>query len=89
MVNPSLPFVSPTGVKPQDVDILITNCSIFCPTPSLGSMLINKFKFRKDVQVSVTHGRLMHDSRAAHALLTMLTRGGRVAWMVGVVRPNS
>jgi 3-ketoacyl-CoA synthase len=32
------------------VDILITNCSIFCPTPSLASMLINKFKFRRDVE---------------------------------------
>lgn len=32
------------------MDILITNCSIFCPTPSLASMLINKFKFRRDVQ---------------------------------------
>ena len=39
-----------TGVKPEQVDILITNCSIFCPTPSLASMLINKFKLRKDVQ---------------------------------------
>jgi predicted naringenin-chalcone synthase len=38
------------GIKPEQVDILITNCSIFCPTPSLASMLINKFKFRRDVQ---------------------------------------
>jgi predicted naringenin-chalcone synthase len=40
----------PAGIKPEQVDILITNCSIFCPTPSLASMLINKFKFRRDVQ---------------------------------------
>ncbi|KAI8468058.1 MAG: FAE1/Type III polyketide synthase-like protein-domain-containing protein [Monoraphidium minutum] len=40
-----------TGVNPEDIDILVTNCSIFCPTPSLGSMLINKFKFRPDVQM--------------------------------------
>jgi hypothetical protein len=38
------------GIKPEQIDILITNCSIFCPTPSLASMLINKFKFRRDVQ---------------------------------------
>ena len=38
------------GIKPEQVDILITNCSIFCPTPSLASMLINKFKFRRDVE---------------------------------------
>jgi 3-ketoacyl-CoA synthase len=40
----------PPGIKPEQVDILISNCSIFCPTPSLASMLINKFKFRQDIQ---------------------------------------
>jgi hypothetical protein len=40
----------PAGIKPEQIDILITNCSIFCPTPSLASMLINKFKFRRDIQ---------------------------------------
>ncbi|KIY96628.1 3-ketoacyl-CoA synthase 6 [Monoraphidium neglectum] len=39
-----------TGIKPEQIDILISNCSIFCPTPSLASMLINKFKFRRDIQ---------------------------------------
>eukprot|EP00882_Tetradesmus_deserticola_P026250 GHRQ01028920.1.p1 GENE.GHRQ01028920.1~~GHRQ01028920.1.p1 ORF type:complete len:128 (-),score=25.52 GHRQ01028920.1:128-511(-) len=38
------------GVQPAQVDILVTNCSIFSATPSLASMLINKFKFRTDVQ---------------------------------------
>lgn len=28
----------------------MTNCSIYCPTPSLASMLVNKFKLRQDVQ---------------------------------------
>lgn len=28
----------------------MTNCSIYCPTPSLASMLVNKFKLRNDVQ---------------------------------------
>ena len=37
------------GLLPQDVDILVTNCSIYCPTPSLASMLINKFKFKPTV----------------------------------------
>ena len=45
-----------TGLKPEQVDILITNTSIFCPTPSLASMLINKFKFRKNVQVRALGG---------------------------------
>jgi hypothetical protein len=40
----------PAGIRPEQIDILITNCSIFCPTPSLASMLVNKFKLRKDVE---------------------------------------
>jgi predicted naringenin-chalcone synthase len=40
-----------TGIKPEDVDILITNCSIYCPTPSIASLVINKFKMREDIQV--------------------------------------
>jgi len=38
------------GHRPQDIDILVTNCSIYCPTPSLASMLVNHFKMRQDVQ---------------------------------------
>lgn len=38
------------GVGPQEIDILVTNCSIYCPTPSLASMLVNRFKLRQDVQ---------------------------------------
>lgn len=37
------------GLKPADIDVVITNCSIYCPTPSLASMLVNHFKFRNDV----------------------------------------
>ncbi|XP_057963255.1 3-ketoacyl-CoA synthase 5-like [Malania oleifera] len=38
-----------TGIKPRDVDILIVNCSIFSPTPSLSSMVINKYKMRSNI----------------------------------------
>lgn len=39
-----------TGLKPTDIDILITNSSIYCPTPSIASMVVNMFKMREDVQ---------------------------------------
>jgi len=39
-----------TNVKPREVDILVVNCSLFCPTPSLASMIINKYKMRQDIQ---------------------------------------
>lgn len=28
-----------TGMSPRDIDILITTCSIYCPTPSMASMV--------------------------------------------------
>lgn len=39
-----------TGVRAEDIDILVTTCSIYCPTPSMASMVVNAFKLRKDVQ---------------------------------------
>ena len=37
------------GLQPRDIDILVVNCSLFCPTPSLSAMLVNHFKMRTDV----------------------------------------
>lgn len=28
-----------TGLKPKDIDVLVTNCSLFNPTPSLAGAL--------------------------------------------------
>ncbi|KAE8690792.1 3-ketoacyl-CoA synthase 6 [Hibiscus syriacus] len=39
-----------TGLKPKDIDILIVNCSLFSPTPSLSAMVINKYKMRSNVK---------------------------------------
>lgn len=33
----------------MQIDILIVNCSIFCPTPSLSAMVINHFKMRSNI----------------------------------------
>ena len=37
------------GLSPQDIDILVVNCSLFNPTPSLSAMIINHFRMRSDV----------------------------------------
>jgi 3-ketoacyl-CoA synthase len=42
--------VDAAGLKPTDIDILITNTSIYCPTPSIASMCVNMFRMREDVQ---------------------------------------
>jgi len=39
-----------TGLRPTDIDILVTNCSIYCPTPSLASLVVNTFKMREDIE---------------------------------------
>lgn len=39
-----------TALKPKDIDILIVNCSLFNPTPSMTAMIVNKFKMRSNIQ---------------------------------------
>ncbi|XP_060667673.1 3-ketoacyl-CoA synthase 7 [Ziziphus jujuba] len=42
-------FFQKHKINPRTIDILITNCSVVSPTPSLASMIINKFGFRSNV----------------------------------------
>ncbi|XP_077241160.1 3-ketoacyl-CoA synthase 6-like [Tasmannia lanceolata] len=39
-----------TGIKPKDIDILVVNCSMFAPTPSLSAMVVNKYKLRSNIR---------------------------------------
>ncbi|KAG4955675.1 hypothetical protein JHK82_041391 [Glycine max] len=43
-------LLSKHKVHPKSIDILVSNCSLFCPTPSITSMIINKFGFRSNVK---------------------------------------
>ena len=36
------------NVKPKEIDVLIINCSLFSPTPSLCAMVLSKFGMRAD-----------------------------------------
>ncbi|CAI9094542.1 OLC1v1030302C1 [Oldenlandia corymbosa var. corymbosa] len=38
-----------TRIRPKDVGVLVVNCSIFNPTPSLSAMIINKYKMRGNI----------------------------------------
>ncbi|CAL0330528.1 unnamed protein product [Lupinus luteus] len=41
---------SKTFVKPKDIGILIVNCSLFSPTPSLSAMIVNHYKLRGNIK---------------------------------------
>jgi 3-ketoacyl-CoA synthase len=38
------------NVKPRDIDVLVINCSLFSPTPSLCAMVLSHFGMRSDVE---------------------------------------
>jgi len=68
-------------MQPQDVDILITCCSIFCPTPSISSLIVNKFKMRQDIQTYHLGGMGcgVWWWCIVHALLTSFSQTGHCA----------
>ncbi|KAI5656064.1 hypothetical protein M9H77_24857 [Catharanthus roseus] len=39
-----------TNIKPKDIGILIVNCSLFNPVPSLSAMIVNKYKLRGNIK---------------------------------------
>ncbi|XP_059670577.1 3-ketoacyl-CoA synthase 6-like [Cornus florida] len=43
-------LMTETGLKPREIDILIVNCSLFSPTPSLSAMVVNKYKLRSNIK---------------------------------------
>ncbi|XP_010551616.1 PREDICTED: 3-ketoacyl-CoA synthase 7 [Tarenaya hassleriana] len=43
-------LLSKHRIDPASIDIIVSNCSLFCPTPSITSMIINRFGLRRDIK---------------------------------------
>ncbi|CAL0299923.1 unnamed protein product [Lupinus luteus] len=43
-------LLAKTGVKAKDIGVLVVNCSLFNPTPSLSAMIVNHYKLRGNIQ---------------------------------------
>ncbi|KAJ8528485.1 hypothetical protein K7X08_022177 [Anisodus acutangulus] len=43
-------LLSKTKISPQDIDILIVNCSGFCPDPSLSDIIVNEYALKEGVK---------------------------------------
>ncbi|CAH9145785.1 unnamed protein product [Cuscuta epithymum] len=43
-------LLAKTGVNAKDIGILVVNCSLFNPTPSLSAMIVNHYKLRGNIQ---------------------------------------
>ncbi|QHO03532.1 3-ketoacyl-CoA synthase 4-like [Arachis hypogaea] len=39
-----------TKIKPKNIGVLVVNCSLFNPTPSLSAMIVNKYKLRGNIR---------------------------------------
>ncbi|XP_010548057.1 PREDICTED: 3-ketoacyl-CoA synthase 9-like [Tarenaya hassleriana] len=39
-----------TKINPREIGILVVNCSLFNPTPSLSAMIVNKYKLRGNIK---------------------------------------
>ncbi|XP_050236819.1 3-ketoacyl-CoA synthase 4 isoform X2 [Mercurialis annua] len=39
-----------TNINPKNIGILVVNCSLFNPTPSLSAMIVNKYKLRGNIR---------------------------------------
>ncbi|GAV88796.1 FAE1_CUT1_RppA domain-containing protein/ACP_syn_III_C domain-containing protein [Cephalotus follicularis] len=81
-----------TGLKPRDIDILIVNCSLFSPTPSLSAMVINKYKLRSNIKsfnlsgMGCSAGLISID--LARDLLQVHPNSNAVIFSTEIITPN-
>ncbi|KAG5535315.1 hypothetical protein RHGRI_023175 [Rhododendron griersonianum] len=81
-----------TNLKPKDIDILIVNCSLFSPTPSLSAMIINKYRLRSNIKsfnlsgMGCSAGVISID--LARDLLQVVPNSNAVVVSTEIITPN-
>nr|GEV50940.1 3-ketoacyl-CoA synthase 6 [Tanacetum cinerariifolium] len=81
-----------TGLKPKDIDILIVNCSLFSPTPSLSAMVVNKYNLRSNIKsfnlsgMGCSAGLISID--LARDLLQVFPNSNAVVVSTEIITPN-
>ncbi|KAG5521522.1 hypothetical protein RHGRI_033924 [Rhododendron griersonianum] len=81
-----------TGIKPKDIDILIVNCSLFSPTPSLSAMVVNKYKMRSNIKTFNLSGMGCSAGvisiNVAHDLLQFHPNSNALVVSTEIITPN-
>ncbi|KAL8200479.1 hypothetical protein R6Q57_011818 [Mikania cordata] len=81
-----------TGLKPKDIDVLVVNCSLFSPTPSLSAMVVNKYKLRSNIKsynlsgMGCSAGLIAID--LARNLLQVVPNSNAIVVSTEIITPN-
>ncbi|OIT36837.1 3-ketoacyl-coa synthase 5, partial [Nicotiana attenuata] len=81
-----------TCLKPKDIDILIVNCSLCFPNPSLSAMVVNKYKLRSNIKsynlssMGCSAGLISID--LARDLLQVLPNSSSLVVSTKIITPN-
>ncbi|KAE8796277.1 3-ketoacyl-CoA synthase 5 [Hordeum vulgare] len=70
-------LLAKTGVKPDTLGILVINCSVFAPMPSISDMIVNKYKLRGDIRAVNLSGMGCSAGVTAVGLATKLLQATR------------
>ncbi|KAJ4731146.1 3-ketoacyl-CoA synthase [Rhynchospora pubera] len=85
-------LIKKTGLQPKHIDILVVNCSLFSPTPSLSAMIVNKYKLRSNIKsfnlsgMGCSAGLLSID--LARDLLQVLPGSNALVISTEIITPN-
>ncbi|KAH1263420.1 3-ketoacyl-CoA synthase 1 [Glycine max] len=61
MFNALDALLAKTGIDPKDIDILVVNCGLFNPTPSLSAMIVNHYRLRSNIKSYNTRSHTVSD----------------------------